>query len=138
MLECLLILFDLDIKSDNILHLIEDTSILAASEEAEIAQPSPRKKAMDREIYVSRTLDMPESIGEPVLCDFGNAVYGTKLNDDDAYPDVYRCPEVMLHLPWSYSADIWNVGAMVSGPFPRKDRFMELPFPDLAVDLGYL
>ncbi|KFY31964.1 hypothetical protein V493_00641, partial [Pseudogymnoascus sp. VKM F-4281 (FW-2241)] len=34
-----------DIKSDNILHLIEDTSILAAFEEAEIAQPSPRKKA---------------------------------------------------------------------------------------------
>lgn len=62
---------------------------------------------------------MPESIGEPVLCDFGNAVYGTKINDDDAYPDIYRCPEVMLHLPWSYSADIWNVGAMVSGHFPR-------------------
>ena len=78
MLEYLLNLFDLDIKSDNILHLIEDTSILAAFEEAEIAQPSPRKKAVDREIYVSRTLDMPKSIGEPVLCDFGNAVYGTK------------------------------------------------------------
>ncbi|CZT09077.1 related to dis1-suppressing protein kinase dsk1 [Rhynchosporium agropyri] len=82
---------------------------------AEIAQPSPRKKAVDREIYVSRTLDMPKSIGEPVLCDFGNAVYGTKVNDEDAYPDVYRCPEVMLHLPWSYSADIWNVGAMRGG-----------------------
>jgi len=69
---------------------------------------------------------MPKSIGEPVLCDFGNAVYGTKINDDDAYPDVYRCPEVMLHLPWSYSADIWNVGAMVSDPFPPKNRFVRL------------
>lgn len=74
---------------------------------------------MDRETYVSRTLDMPQSIGEPVLCDFGNAVYGTKINNDDAYPDVYRCPEVMLHLPWGYSADIWNVGAMVSCQFSR-------------------
>ncbi|KAL2066503.1 hypothetical protein VTL71DRAFT_2574 [Oculimacula yallundae] len=112
-----------DIKSDNILHFIEDTSILAAFEEAEIAQPSPRRKAVDREIYVSRTLDMPESIGEPVLCDFGNAVYGTKVNDDDAYPDVYRCPEVMLHLPWSYSADIWNVGAMIWDIFEGKHLF---------------
>ncbi|KFY96073.1 hypothetical protein V498_02927 [Pseudogymnoascus sp. VKM F-4517 (FW-2822)] len=112
-----------DIKSDNILHLIEDNSILAAFEESEIAQPSPRKKAVDREIYISRTLDMPESIGEPVLCDFGNAVYGTKLNDDDAYPDVYRCPEVMLHLPWSYSADIWNVGVMIWDIFEGKHLF---------------
>ena len=117
-------LFYLDIKSDNILHFIEDTSILAAFEEAEIAQPSPRKKAVDREIYVSRILNMPESIGEPVLYDFGNAVYGTNINNDDAYPDVYRCPEVMLHFPWSYSADIWNVGAMVSGPFPNKTSFV--------------
>jgi hypothetical protein len=61
-------------------------------------------------------------------------VYGTNINDDDAYPDVYRCPEVMLHLPWSYSADIWNVGAMVSDPFPRKNRFVRLSFTDLAVD----
>ncbi|KFY03268.1 hypothetical protein V490_00224 [Pseudogymnoascus sp. VKM F-3557] len=112
-----------DIKSDNILHLIEDTSILAAFEEAEIAHPSPRKKAVDREIYISRTLDMPESIGEPVLCDFGNAVYGTNTNDDDAYPDVYRCPEVMLHLPWSYSADIWNVGVMIWDIFEGKHLF---------------
>jgi len=138
MLEYLLISFDLDIKSDNILHRIEDTSILTAFEEVEIDQPSPRKKAVDREIYVSRTLDMPKSIGEPILCDFGNAVYGTKINDDDAYPDVYRCPEVMLHLPWSYSADIWNVGTMVSGLYLRKNKFVWFPCIDLAVDLGYL
>ncbi|TVY75705.1 Serine/threonine-protein kinase SRPK, partial [Lachnellula suecica] len=112
-----------DIKSDNILHFIEDTSILAAFEEAEIAQPSPRKKAVDREIYISRTLDMPESIGEPVLCDFGNAVCGTKINNYDAYPDVYRCPEVMLKLPWSYSADIWNVGVMIWDIFEGKHLF---------------
>ncbi|KFY47801.1 hypothetical protein V495_01801, partial [Pseudogymnoascus sp. VKM F-4514 (FW-929)] len=112
-----------DIKSDNILHLIEDASILAAFEKAEIAQPSPRKESGDREIYISRTLDMPKSIGEPVLCDFGSATYGTKINDYDAYPDIYRCPEVMLHLPWSYSADIWNVGAMIWDIFEGKHLF---------------
>ncbi|CAG8973431.1 hypothetical protein HYALB_00006457 [Hymenoscyphus albidus] len=122
------------IKSDNILHLIEDTSILGAFEEAEFSQPSPRKNAADREIYISRMLDMPKSIGEPVLCDFGNAADGTKVNNYDAYPDVYRCPEVMFGFPWSYSADIWNVGAMiwdifegkhlVSGQDPKKGRYM--------------
>lgn len=82
---------------------------------------------------------MPKSIGEPVLCDFGNAAYGTKINDYDAYPDIYRCPEVMLHLPWSYSADIWNVGAMVSYNFPgAKIKFMRFSFTNSVVDLGYL
>lgn len=111
----------IDIKADNILHLIEDTSILTAFEAAELSHPSPRKRIADREIYLSRPLSMPSSIGEPVLCDFSNAVDGTKINDTDVYPDIYRCPEVMLHLPWSYSADIWNVGAMVSlHPRPPK------------------
>ncbi len=81
---------------------------------------------------------MPKSIGEPVLCDFGNAVYGTKINDHDAYPDVYRCPEVMLHLPWSYSADIWNVGTMVNGPYLCTTKFVKFSFTNLTVDLGYL
>ncbi|CAG8956198.1 hypothetical protein HYFRA_00012115 [Hymenoscyphus fraxineus] len=123
-----------DIKSDNILHLIEDTSILGAFEEAEFSHPSPRKNAADRDVYMSRMLDMPKSIGEPVLCDFGNAADGTKVNNYDAYPDVYRCPEVMLGFPWSYSADIWNVGAMIwdifegkhlfTGQDPKKGRYM--------------
>ncbi|OBT81496.1 hypothetical protein VE02_09881 [Pseudogymnoascus sp. 03VT05] len=112
-----------DIKADNIFHHIEDTSILAAFEEAEISEPSPRKRVADREIYVSRPLDMPKSIGEPVLSDFRNTVYGTEINDADVYPTVYRCPEVMLHLPWSYSADIWNVGAMIWDIFEGKHLF---------------
>ncbi|CAD6446736.1 70045321-d6a8-409d-a8f6-030ff2037465-CDS [Sclerotinia trifoliorum] len=134
-----------DIKSDNILHLIEESSIPAAFEEAEIAQPSPRKKAVGREIYVSRTLDMPASIGEPILCDFGNAVYGTKINNNDVYPDVYRCPEVMLRLPWTYSADIWNVGAMIwdifegkhlfSGQDPKRARYTTRAHPTEVISL---
>lgn len=130
----LLISFNSDIKADNILHFIEDLSILTAFEEAEFSQPSPRKKVADREIYVSRTLDMPKSIGEPVLCDFGNAVFGTKTNTDDAYPDVYRSPEVMLQIPWSYSADIWNVGAMVSSSISLKKIYH---CADIVVDMGH-
>ncbi|OBT42030.1 CMGC/SRPK protein kinase [Pseudogymnoascus sp. WSF 3629] len=113
-----------DIKADNILHLIRDTSILSAFEEAETSQPSPRKKVGDREIYVSRTLNKPKIIGEPVLCDFGSAVSGTRFNDADVYPQVYRCPEVMLHVPWSYSADIWNVGVMIWDIFEGQYLFI--------------
>lgn len=48
-----------------------------------------------------------------VLSDFGTTVRGEVVQDWDAQPDVYRCPEVMLGAPWSYPADIWNLGAMV-------------------------
>lgn len=33
---------------------------------------------------------------------------------EDIQPDVYRSPEVILDIPWTYSVDIWNVGCMVS------------------------
>lgn len=120
----MLIVFESDIKADNILHLIRDTSILSAFEEAEKSQPSPSKKVAGREIYLSRALNLSKIVGEPVLCDFGSAVHGTEIQDDDVYPNVYRCPEVMLHLPWSYSADIWNVGVMVSDHFQHKRMFV--------------
>ncbi len=49
-----------------------------------------------------------------VLSDFGSAVRGDEKRSHDAQPNVYRCPEVMLKTEWSYPADIWNFGAMVS------------------------
>jgi hypothetical protein len=30
-------------------------------------------------------------------------------------PNVYRAPEIILDILWTYSVDIWNVGCMVSG-----------------------
>ncbi|KFY31260.1 hypothetical protein V493_01268 [Pseudogymnoascus sp. VKM F-4281 (FW-2241)] len=95
-----------DIKADNILHTIKDNSILSAFEQAEISQPSLRKKVADREIYVSRSLDFPNIVGEAVLCDFGNAV-----SRSDA------------PFPWSYSADIWNVGVMIWNIFEGRCLF---------------
>jgi hypothetical protein len=96
------------------MHYIEDQSILAAFEEEEFVDPTPRKLEDGREIYLSRMFGFPSTHGESVLCDFGSAVYGSKVNDREAYPQVYRCPEVMLHTTWTYSADIRNGGAMVS------------------------
>ena len=49
-----------------------------------------------------------------MLCDFGEARRGDVENGDDIQPEVYRAPEVILEMKWSYSVDIWNVGVMVS------------------------
>lgn len=102
---------------------VGDDSVFTDFEQAELTTPSPRKQDADgRTICVSRELDMPETLGAPVLCDFGSAVLGTEPHVEDVQPDVYRAPEVILEKPWSYSIDIWNVGCMVS-QFPLLKLF---------------
>ena len=65
-------------------------------------------------IYESRGLKIPEKHGRPVLCDFGEARFGKESYDEDIQPYIYRAPDVILDIPWSYSVDIWNVGVLVS------------------------
>jgi serine/threonine protein kinase len=104
-----------DIKEANIL-LEADSSVLQNFEKQELKDPSPRKEVDGHPIYVSRELGMPKEFGTPALCDFGTAI---PLDDgrehrEDIQHDVYRAPEIILDIPWSYSVDIWNVGCMVS------------------------
>lgn len=104
-----------DIKEANIL-LGADESVLVQFEKDELMEPSPKKELDGGVVYVSRELGIPKEFGEPMLCDFGSAV---PLDDgiehrEDIQPDVYRSPEVILEIPWTYSVDIWNVGCMVS------------------------
>lgn len=75
--------------------------------------PIPRKINENRIIYESRGLQIPNKTGPPVLCDFGEARSGSSSYTDDIQPYVYRAPEVILDIPWSYEVDIWNVGVMV-------------------------
>ncbi|KAM3502500.1 hypothetical protein MY11210_009046 [Beauveria gryllotalpidicola] len=56
---------------------------------------------------------MPKKMGAPVLCDFGSAVNGGVVHLEDVQPNIYRAPEVILEVPWTYSVDIWNVGCMI-------------------------
>lgn len=104
-----------DIKEANIL-LGADESVLRNFEQEELNEPCPRKELDGRTIYLSRELSKPKDYGAPVLCDLGSAV---QLDDgaehrEDIQPNVYRAPEVILDIPWTYSVDIWNVGCMVS------------------------
>lgn len=103
----------IDIKGDNILQEIEDTSILDAFAKSEVDNPSPRKFINDAPVYASRRLELPRKFGRAVLSDFGSAVRGDEKRNHDAQPNVYRSPEVMLKTEWSYPVDIWNVGVMV-------------------------
>ena len=91
----------------------EDDLIFQEFEEQELESPSPRKEVDGRFVYLSRQLNVPKSLGPPVLCDFGSVISGEQLNARDVQPDLYRAPEMILEIPWSYQIDIWNVGCMV-------------------------
>lgn len=103
----------LDIKADNIMFGIADDSVFRDFEEAELQDPCPRKELDGRTIYTSCELKMPKQLGAPILCDFGSAVLGDEKHLEDIQPDIYRAPEVILEVPWTYSVDIWNVGCVV-------------------------
>lgn len=113
-----------DIKADNLLHAIVDHSILDAFVRDEIEAPSPRKYVDGATpVYVSRRFGLPRDFGRIILSVFGTAVSGEVPRNDHAQPNVYRSPEVMLRVPWSYPADIWNVGAMIWDVFEGRHLF---------------
>lgn len=103
-----------DLQALNVHIAIEEDWILKEFEGAELKTPSPRKSNGDQVIYESRGLKRPKKYGRPVLCDFGEARFGKKTYTDYVQPYVYRAPEIILEIPWTYSIDIWNIGVMVS------------------------
>jgi serine/threonine protein kinase len=80
--------------------------------------PMPRKPLSDRNIYLSHN-----NFGAlksywmlPKIADFGLAQRGDGERSlrHSIQPALYHAPEVLLGVPWSYSADIWNLGVLVS------------------------
>ncbi|KAJ5352047.1 hypothetical protein N7452_001021 [Penicillium brevicompactum] len=123
-----------DIKPDNIMQELNDTSVLEKFVQDEVKKPSPRKITGDRIIYLSRLLEPPKEFGRALLCDFGSAVQGEEERNHNAQPEIYRSPEVVLMANWSYPADIWNLGVMIwfllegqllfTGLHPTLDRYI--------------
>lgn len=107
-------------EEDNILMALNDQSILNNVAQDETIAPLPQKHVdIDgkRTIYLSRNaFGSTQEIGIPVITDLGLAVRG----DEQKYryypiqQDLYSAPEVVLKAGWSYSADIWNLGVLVS------------------------
>lgn len=102
-----------DIKADNIMFGIAEDSVFSDFEENKLQDPCPRKELDGRTICISRELRMPKQLGAPVLCDFGSTVLDDEKHSEDIQPDIYRAPEVILEVLWTYSVDIWNVGCVV-------------------------
>ncbi|PYI27291.1 kinase-like protein [Aspergillus indologenus CBS 114.80] len=104
-----------DIKADNIMFGIKDDSVFTDFEEYELQKPVPRKEvdADGRTIYMSQELTIPKQVSSPILCDFGSARHGDQYHSVFIQPQIYRAPEVILGVPWTFSADIWNVGCMI-------------------------
>ena len=110
---------DADLKPDNILLGIEDQAAIEELVTDEAEKPSPRKMDGNRPIYPTRNFgDLRGPPGRPKLADFGLAVWGnaSKPHNHPIQADLFQAPEVILRAGWTYSADIWNLGVMVSVP----------------------
>jgi serine/threonine protein kinase len=107
------------------MELVDD-QVLHAFTRAELDSPAPRKLVEGKPVYLSRWFERPRQWGVSVLSDFGSAVRGDMERNHDAQPNVYRSPEVMLKVEWSYPVDIWNVGCMVRPSLFALHRFATL------------
>lgn len=91
----------------------DDRSMFEEFVERKMQHPVARKLG-GYPVYGSRKFRRPKLYGALALGDFGSAVRGDVPNSYGIQPDQYRCPEVLFHRQWSFAADIWNVGVMVS------------------------
>lgn len=104
-----------DLQLKNLLLPVGNPYFYKEFEEDECNNPSFRKVHKDRTIYGTRYLSQMLK-GLPRICDFGDARFedGDRELNDDIMPDLYRAPEVVVHMNWNNKVDIWSV-AMVAG-----------------------
>jgi hypothetical protein len=103
-----------DIRAENFCITALEQNVFRNLEMSEAIRPSARKIYGDRTIYRGPDQVIPQLLGVPVLCDFGEARFGRECYHDSIQPFMYQAPEVVFMIPWSYPADIWNAGVMVS------------------------
>ena len=103
-----------DISPQNVLVEAEDESFFKDIEAQELQNPSTPIMNDGVPVYKSRTTTLFELSGIPILTDFGQMRLAEPRNNDWWMSDLYRAPEVLLKLPWSFAVDIWSVGVMVS------------------------
>ncbi|ESZ90487.1 CMGC protein kinase [Sclerotinia borealis F-4128] len=112
-----------DIKEENILLNLVDSSIVKQLDTKEIAASSFYKSINGYNLYKSANFGIPTRFGRPILCDFSLARNGQVEHCHDIQPDSYRAPEVILEMPWGYAVDIWNFGVMVWDMFENRHMF---------------
>lgn len=100
---------------------LENNAVLTDFVDYQTKAPQPRhlRSEDSRETYLSQG-DFGPLRGSrllPELADFNLSFPG--LDRDVGHLSAiqshrFRAPEVLLGCPWSYSADIWNLGLLVS------------------------
>lgn len=96
---------------------LENDSILERDAQAEFLDPLPQKHCADgRIIYLARNDYGPlqKLVGNIRITDFDLAVLGSTIHRGCIQAAIYRAPEVILDSGYSYPADIWSLGVMVS------------------------
>ncbi|PWY66234.1 kinase-like protein [Aspergillus eucalypticola CBS 122712] len=124
-----------DLKPDNILLTLHDTSLLPSFAAAESTSPSPRKIVSlttdpppQRTIYKSRPFPPPKgnkNYGLPTLCDFSEARIGTVQMNSGPFiqPSIYRAPEVIFEMDWGCAVDVWGVAGVIWSLFEGEHLF---------------
>jgi serine/threonine-protein kinase SRPK3 len=113
--SCLMLV---DLKLDNILIGFENDTVLGDFLQWQALNPMARKVKDGRVIYQSiedfGILRPGRSIQK--IIDFGAALRecDPPYNLFPIQSDYHRSPEVILGAGWSCSADIWNLGVLVS------------------------
>ncbi|KJZ78142.1 hypothetical protein HIM_02180 [Hirsutella minnesotensis 3608] len=108
-----------DLKADNIMVTFEDQSTVEAFVQAQATHPMARKHGDNRTVYRCHNNFGPilQGLGNiiPQITDFGHAQRGDKAGvlTHPIQPNEFGSPEVLLGVGWSYSADMWNFGALI-------------------------
>ena len=95
---------------------LETEASLKNIEEQESMSPSLpiTTSASTVPVYQSKT-PLSANSSDPFLTDFGQMRHAEAPgNQEWCMPDLYRAPEVLLELPFSFPVDVWSIGVMVS------------------------
>ncbi|KAK2594844.1 hypothetical protein QQS21_007431 [Conoideocrella luteorostrata] len=109
-----------DLKLDNIMVAFEHQSTMESFLQRQTSHPMGRKRNLGgRTVYRCHNDFGPifRDLGKmiPQITDFGLAQQpGGRAEPliHPIQPNEFRAPEVLLGIGWSYSADMWNFGAM--------------------------
>ncbi|GIZ44951.1 hypothetical protein CKM354_000813500 [Cercospora kikuchii] len=115
-----------DLKPGDLLICFWNPNDLAEYVRQEADNPMRRKIVGDRTIYRSHgCLGTLENFAPLKLVDYDQAVFvdGEASERHPIQPSAYRSPEVLLDIPYSYSADIWNLGLLIVYLLEGKDIF---------------
>ncbi|KAF2214138.1 hypothetical protein CERZMDRAFT_111056 [Cercospora zeae-maydis SCOH1-5] len=119
-----------DLSRSNIMMGFEDDAVLPEFVKSLSQRPIAQKVTNERTVYHSQFDFGPLKglFSTPQIHDFGNAALMREgfACRHPIQPDLYRAPEVMLGIPWSYKVDIWNLCVLIWELLEGVDLFTQV------------